>query len=194
MGHTIESAIVDMGGMNTLRALQDLFFLAFDSRLDGYAKRAGTKVGPDTLEPVILSSTNTRKKSHRRVSWRLGVRRTRRDESSARFTASTTSGCRPRRQKSRSPGATTTSQRRRVTAANNPDELFKVPCQFTIPHNIMGTPALSLPLAMHSSGVPIGVQIAGRPADEHLLLQLGNALEKAMPWHDRLPANHVSHW
>ena len=81
-----------------------------------------------------------------------------------------------------------------VTAANNPDELFKVPCQFTIPHNIMGTPALSLPLAMHSSGVPIGVQIAGRPAGEHLLLQLANALEQAMPWRDRLPANHVSHW
>ena len=58
----------------------------------------------------------------------------------------------------------------------------------------MGTPALSLPLAMHSSGLPIGVQIAGRPADEHLLLQLANALEEAMPWRDRVPANHVSHW
>ena len=72
------------------------------------------------------------------------------------------------------------------------EELFKIPCQYTIPHNIMGTPAMSLPLAMHSSGVPIGVQIAGRPADEHLLLQLAAALEQAMPWRDRVPPLHVS--
>ena len=54
------------------------------------------------------------------------------------------------------------------------EELFKVPCQFTIPHNIMGTPAMSLPLAMHSSGVPIGVQIAAKPAAEALVLQAGD--------------------
>ena len=66
------------------------------------------------------------------------------------------------------------------------------PCQFTLPHNIMGTPAMSLPLAMHSTGVPIGVQIAGRPADEHLVLQLATALEQAMPWRDRVPPLHVA--
>jgi amidase len=72
------------------------------------------------------------------------------------------------------------------------DELFKPPCQYTIPHNIMGTPAMSLPLAMHSSGVPVGVQIAARPAAEHLLLQLAAALEMAMPSKGRVPPLHVS--
>jgi amidase len=72
------------------------------------------------------------------------------------------------------------------------DELFKAPCQYTIPHNVMGTPAMSLPLAMHSTGVPIGVQAAARPAAEHLLLQLATALESAMPWRDRVPPLHVS--
>ena len=72
------------------------------------------------------------------------------------------------------------------------EELFKPPCQYTIPHNIMGTPAMSLPLAMHSTGVPIGVQIAAKPAAEHLLLQLATALEEAMPWKDRVPPLHVS--
>ncbi len=56
----------------------------------------------------------------------------------------------------------------------------------------MGTPAMSLPLAMHSTGVPIGVQIAARPAEEHVLLQLAMALEKAMPWKNRVPPLHVS--
>jgi len=72
------------------------------------------------------------------------------------------------------------------------DELFKAPCQYTIPHNIMGTPAMSLPLAMHSSGVPIGVQIAAKPAADHLVLQLAAQLEEAMPWRDRVPPLHVS--
>ena len=56
----------------------------------------------------------------------------------------------------------------------------------------MGTPAMSLPLAMHSTGVPIGVQIAAKPAAEHLLLQLAAALEEAMPWKGRVPPLHVS--
>ena len=51
---------------------------------------------------------------------------------------------------------------------------------------------MSLPLAMHSTGVPIGVQLAGRPADEHVVLQLAAALEQAMPWTNRVPALHVS--
>jgi amidase len=52
-----------------------------------------------------------------------------------------------------------------VSSANNVDLLLAEPCQFTVVHNIMGTPAMSLPVAMHSSGMPIGVQVAGRPAD-----------------------------
>jgi amidase len=56
----------------------------------------------------------------------------------------------------------------------------------------MGTPAMSLPLAMHSNGMPIGVQIAARPAAEHLLLQLAATFEQALPWADRAPPLHVS--
>jgi amidase len=56
----------------------------------------------------------------------------------------------------------------------------------------MGTPAVSLPLGMHSSGVPIGVQIAAKPAAEHLVLQLAASLEEAMPWKARIPPLHVS--
>ena len=52
---TVEHASADMGGRDSLAATFDIFFFGFDSRLDGYAKRTGLKVGPDTLEPVILS-------------------------------------------------------------------------------------------------------------------------------------------
>jgi len=61
-----------------------------------------------------------------------------------------------------------------------------------LPYNIMGTPAISLPLAMHPNGLPIGIQLGGRPAEEHVVLQLAAALEEAMPWKERLPPLHVS--
>ena len=79
-----------------------------------------------------------------------------------------------------------------VGAKHLSQDLFKIPVQFTIPHNIMGTPAMSLPLAVHSNGLPIGVQIAAKPADEHVVLQLATTLEQAMPWGARVPPLHVS--
>ena len=79
-----------------------------------------------------------------------------------------------------------------VTAKNLVGESWSAPIQFTVPHNIMGTPAISLPLALHSNGMPIGVQIAAPPAQEHVVLQLATALEQAMPWKSRVPALHVS--
>jgi amidase len=79
-----------------------------------------------------------------------------------------------------------------ITMENFAHEMFAPACQYTLPHNIMGTPAMSLPLAMHSSGLPIGVQLAGKPAEEHLLLQLATTLEQAMPWAGRIPMLHVS--
>src|SRR5262249_37023672 len=73
-----------------------------------------------------------------------------------------------------------------------PEQIFRALCQFTLPHNIMGTPALSLPLAMHSSGLPIGVQLGARPAEEHVLLQVASALEEARPWAARVAPLHAS--
>ena len=66
------------------------------------------------------------------------------------------------------------------------------PAHFMVLYNVTGQPAISLPLAMHSNGLPIGVQIAARPSEEHVLITLGAALEDAMPWRDRLPPAHVS--
>ena len=56
----------------------------------------------------------------------------------------------------------------------------------------MGTPGAVAAARDALVGLPIGVQRAARPADEHLLLQLVTALEQAMPWRDRVPPLHVS--
>jgi amidase len=64
--------------------------------------------------------------------------------------------------------------------------------QFMVIYNVTGQPAISLPLAMHSTGLPIGVQLAARPAEDHLLIELGAMLEDAMPWRERKPPIHVA--
>ena len=50
--------------------------------------------------------------------------------------------------------------------------------------NISGQPAISLPLA-EADGLPVGVQLVSRPAEEGLLLSLSSQLEAARPWGER---------
>jgi len=53
--------------------------------------------------------------------------------------------------------------------------------------NLTGMPAVSLPLHQTAGGLPVGVMLAGRPAEEELLLSLAAQVEAAAPWHDRRP-------
>jgi amidase len=56
---------------------------------------------------------------------------------------------------------------------------------FTPVFNATGQPGISLPLFQGEDGLPLGVQIVGRPAGEAALLGLAGQLEEAMPWNDR---------
>jgi amidase len=53
---------------------------------------------------------------------------------------------------------------------------------FTPLQNVTGTPAISLPLAQSSTGLPIGVQFAAGMGQEALLLQIAYQMEAEMPW------------
>jgi amidase len=59
---------------------------------------------------------------------------------------------------------------------------------YTIPFNITGQPALSLPLAWNHAGLPIGVQFAAAANREDLLFRIASQLESEQPWHERRPA------
>jgi amidase len=53
--------------------------------------------------------------------------------------------------------------------------------------NVTGMPAVSLPLHLTPAGLPVGVMLAARPAEEALLLSLAAQVEMAAPWADRHP-------
>jgi amidase len=56
---------------------------------------------------------------------------------------------------------------------------------FTPVFNASGQPGISLPLYEGDDGLPLGVQIVGRPAGEGALLALATQLEEARPWAQR---------
>ncbi len=58
---------------------------------------------------------------------------------------------------------------------------------FTSFLNVSGLPAISLPVSVTVGGLPMGVQLIGRPGGEHVLLSLGAQLERRLRWQDRHP-------
>lgn len=60
--------------------------------------------------------------------------------------------------------------------------------RFSAPANVTGLPSLSVPCGFTAGGLPIGMQIMGRPFAEATLLTVGQAYESATAWLDRRPS------
>ncbi|MEM9561820.1 MAG: amidase family protein [Actinomycetota bacterium] len=58
---------------------------------------------------------------------------------------------------------------------------------FTLPFNVTGQPAISLPLHQTDEGLPVGIQLVAAMGRDDLLLSLAADLEQAAPWIDRYP-------
>jgi aspartyl-tRNA(Asn)/glutamyl-tRNA(Gln) amidotransferase subunit A len=75
------------------------------------------------------------------------------------------------------------------------EPFFSTFVRHTIPFNVTGQPALSVPCGLSAdteggrigAGLPIGLQIAGKPFDEATILRIGCAYEAATDWHTRRP-------
>jgi aspartyl-tRNA(Asn)/glutamyl-tRNA(Gln) amidotransferase subunit A len=76
-----------------------------------------------------------------------------------------------------------------VEAKGGPETLAMVGrfTGLTRPFNTLGIPALSVPCGFDANGLPIGMQLVGRPFDEVLLYRIGHAYQGVTDFHRRVP-------
>ena len=73
-----------------------------------------------------------------------------------------------------------------VQINGNPVSVMAALLQCSRPFNLTGSPALTVPCGF-SDGLPMGLQLAGRPFDEVTVLNAGYAYQQATEWHKRRP-------
>ena len=59
---------------------------------------------------------------------------------------------------------------------------------YTVTANLAGLPGLSMPCGFTSAGLPVGLQLIGRPLDESTVLRAGDAFQRHTDFHERVPA------
>jgi amidase len=59
---------------------------------------------------------------------------------------------------------------------------------FAAPWNLAGWPAMVVPAGLHPTGMPLSVQLVGRPGSEALLLAVAGQLERVRPWARTAPS------
>lgn len=59
--------------------------------------------------------------------------------------------------------------------------------RFTRPVNYLGLPSLAIPAGQSAAGLPIGLQLIGRPFDEAMILLIGAAFQRATDFHTQIP-------
>ena len=68
------------------------------------------------------------------------------------------------------------------------ESVFAVSARFCAPFNISGLPAISVPCGFSPEGMPIGLQVVGKPFDEETVLRVADAFERSTQWHLKYPA------
>lgn len=184
-GHRVEEITDPLDGIDSLVALTDVWLAGFADQSDTLAASLGRRVDETTYGPVALAAYEHSK--------RLDLRR---------FLGAVDHLNRSRRRMGAALqpydiwlSPVTAAPAPRIADLPPPATEFRdhiergmAPAfQHTIAQNIMGTPAISLPLARHSDGRPIGLQFSARPGREDLLLRLSALLEQLRPWPLRAP-------
>lgn len=71
------------------------------------------------------------------------------------------------------------------------ETVFEVSARFCAPFNLAGFPAASIPCGIAPDGLPIGLQIIGKPFEEQTVLRVGQAFESRTDHHLRAPSIRV---
>ena len=60
--------------------------------------------------------------------------------------------------------------------------------QARAPFNVTGSPALSVPVGFSKAGLPLAMQIVGKPFNEAMVYRVAHAYEEATAWGERHPS------
>jgi len=74
-----------------------------------------------------------------------------------------------------------------TTLGDGPSDVRSALIRFTRPFNLSGHPACSVACGFTTGGLPIGMQLVGRPFDEVTVLRAADAYQRATDWHTRHP-------
>ena len=192
MGHTVETAEADIGGLDTLRSVNHLFFFAFDARLESYAKRTGVKIGPGPLEPVILSIYEWAKSiTPAQFMGALAAANTARRKMARIFAhydvmlSPTTSRC-------RSHGATQISASLASAPPTSSTSCSPSPVSSPCRTTSWARPPCRCRSPCTRPACPSASRSPPSPPTSTCCSSLQRALEQAMPWSNRMPPLHVS--
>ncbi len=68
------------------------------------------------------------------------------------------------------------------------EPVFRAHARLNCPFNLCGLPAATVPCGFAGDGLPVGLQIAGKPFDEATVLRIADAFQQRSDWHLRRPA------
>jgi aspartyl-tRNA(Asn)/glutamyl-tRNA(Gln) amidotransferase subunit A len=72
-----------------------------------------------------------------------------------------------------------------------PKPLVRAYLDLTLPFNLTGYPAITIPCGFSKSGMPIGMQLVGRPFTESVLLRAAHQYQQETDWHLRKPPANI---
>jgi amidase len=172
MGHEVSEESPAVDGLRAMRAMKDAWFFGFDLRLEGYSARSGHKIGPDTLEPIVLMiyEHSKRMTAQQFMDALAAINDTRHTSAP---TGKYDIWISPTTRASRAVGqpAWAAATWRSRTCRKIYRAIASSRCR-----THLGTPAISLPLVMHSTACPSGSDWCA-PSGQHVVLQLATALE-----------------
>ncbi|MGH7347356.1 MAG: amidase family protein, partial [Candidatus Rokuibacteriota bacterium] len=76
---------------------------------------------------------------------------------------------------------------RETTLGDGPSDVRAALLRCTRPFNLSGHPACAAPCGFTAGGLPVGLQIVGRPFDEATVLRVVDAYQRTTDWHTRRP-------